>query len=147
LEGFHRLLEAAPDDKEALRWAGSLEFAAGRQREAKGYLARYLQLGMGDFESHFYYGEILLGDGDRANSRKHFEASLRLAEQAPAKDVFARSVRAQALDRLGRTQEAIAQLAALLREQPDDKNIRADYAAVLLRAKRYEDAGRVLSIR
>jgi Flp pilus assembly protein TadD len=57
-----------------------------------------------------------------------------------------RAVRAVTLDRVGKTSEALAEYGRLLMERPKDKNLRADYAGLLIREKRLKDADRVLSL-
>jgi predicted Zn-dependent protease len=142
---FAKLATLLPTDREALRWLGSLSYAAGQYGEAEAYYLRFFALNAADYESDFYFGEILLRKQDIAGANTHFERALQQIERSPTKPFEMRAVRAVTLDRVGKTAEAIAEYEALLKERPKDKNLRADFAGLLIRARRLKDAERVLS--
>ena len=143
---FAKLDTVAPMDREALRWLGSLSYAAGQWVEAEAYYTRYFALNTTDYESDFYFGEILLRKKDVAGANKHFEGALQQIERSPIKTFVMRAVRAVTLDRVGKTDEAIQEYEALLKERPKDKNLRADFAGLLIRARKLKDAERVLTV-
>ncbi len=142
---YTEILDALPRDLEALRWLGSFAFASGRRERAGTFFERYFEQNGSDFESHFYFGEILQETGHRAEAQKHYEAALRLSQLAGA-DQFMKSVHAHALDRMGRQSEAVAEFTSLFKQHPGDEDLRADYAGLLLRTGKLAEAGEILAV-
>jgi tetratricopeptide (TPR) repeat protein len=143
---YTKLLAAAPSDSEALRRLGALDYVESRFEEAKERLGRYLATGEGDFESHFYFAELMHREGDAAKARMHFETSLNQIERSPQKDFRMRAIRALALYRVGNLTDSAAEFERLIREQPMNKHVRADYVGILLETGRHDDARRVLAL-
>ena len=54
---FEKLLTAAPDDGEALKQVGALDYVESRFSQAKARLGRYVANGGGDYASHFSFAE------------------------------------------------------------------------------------------
>jgi Tfp pilus assembly protein PilF len=144
---FTKLATVLPQDREALRWLGALNYANGQWMDAEMYYTRYFALNVTDYESDFYFGEILLRKQDFAGANSHFEKTLQQIERSSLKPFEMRAVRAVTLDRLGKTGDSIAEYEKLLMERPKDKNLRADYAGLLIRERRLKDADRVLSLK
>ncbi|MFQ5849292.1 MAG: tetratricopeptide repeat protein [Candidatus Binatia bacterium] len=142
---FRKLLKAKPDDQEALMWLGRLAFFGSRYATAKRYLGRYLASGEADYESHFYYGEILRRENGLAAAKDHYERALqqigRLSVRSPRSELF----RAKILARLGRFDDSVALFEKLLQQRPDDSDVRAEFAALLLDNGKYERAEQILS--
>jgi Flp pilus assembly protein TadD len=109
-------------------------------------LGRYLAAGDGDFESHFYFGELMQREGNGPQARLHFERALGQIERSSPKDYRMRAIRALALYRVGRFADSFAEFERLIREQPLNKHVRADYAGVLLESGRTDDARRILAL-
>jgi cellulose synthase operon protein C len=88
----------------------------------------------GDFETHFIMGEIRQKQRDAAGARRHWQHAMLALDGggAGARTAQARAVRAVVLQRLGYTREAKALYETLLAERPQDRNLRADYVALLL---------------
>jgi Tfp pilus assembly protein PilF len=141
---YTKLLALKPDDSEALRRAGNLDYVEGRFAEAKDRLGRYLSASTGDAESHFYYGELLQQDGTTTVARGHFETALAQIEGADTKTFQMKTIHALALDRLGRLKDSIAEFESLIKDQPNNKHLRANYASVLIQSGRHNDAQRIL---
>jgi tetratricopeptide (TPR) repeat protein len=143
---FGKLLTIAPDDPEALRRLGAIDFAESRFAEGRARLERYAAGGGADPESLFYLGELLARDREMAAARGYFERALagidRLAQPGPE----LQAIRALALHRVGRLDEAFAAFEALIAAQPRNTQLRADYAAALMQSARFEEARRVLAI-
>jgi Flp pilus assembly protein TadD len=120
---FTQLALILPQDRDALRWLGALNYAIGQWIDAEAFYKRYFALGTTDYESDFYFGEILLRKTDFAGANTHFESTLQQIERIPVKT-----------------------FEKLLAERPKDKNLRADYAGLLIREQRLKDAARVLAV-
>lgn len=142
---YEKLLTIQGDDPEALRWLGALSFQQAKYSQAEDYLTRYLARGPGDYQSNYYYGEILLRRKD-ASARGHFQRALSQIEKVSPKPYAMRLVEAHLLERTGRVDEAISAFETLLKQHPQDKNLRAEYVTVLIDRGKYKDAQRVLAL-
>lgn len=102
-----RALEEAGDLRgDALAWAGELDLWAGRRKEARARLKEAAALGAE--RAHCWMAGLLVGD-------KRYEEALTsaaLALKKSGKDAEARVWRAEALLRLGRAEDALAETAA-----------------------------------
>ncbi len=142
---YGQIVRRLPGDPEAVRWLGLQEFAGGRTALARRHLAQVVETPFADREVNSAYGEILLQAGDRDAARFHFRRALEQLEAAGDPAVWARVARAQLLNRLGQSGQALAQMAALIQERPADPGLRADYANLLMDNKLYDQARRILS--
>ena len=77
------------------------------------FLERYLTSGASDYESSYYYGEVLLRADKRGRARYRFQQSLEQIDAAREPSLQERVTRAQLLHRLGREDEAFASFAEL----------------------------------
>lgn len=145
-KAYEKLLSLKANDQDALKSLGSLEFQQGKHAQAEQYLARYLARGQGDYRSNYYYGEVLIRARKRSAALMYYQRALRQIEESTPKPFAMRLVEAQLLNRVGRIEESIAAFESLLKQWPQDKNLRADYAAMLIDRGRYKDARRILSL-
>lgn len=108
-ETWTRVLELAPDDLGANRWLGVAYFDLGASREALHYLEKTASLAPGDGRPHrmmaLLYGE-LHGPQEAAEA---YQESLRRDPHQPDLDSIQLEL-AEALNRLGRSEEALAAL-------------------------------------
>ncbi len=142
---YGKIARQVPSDPEAARWLGLQEFASGRTAGARRYLAQVVDTPLADHEVNSAYGEILLQAGERDAAKFHFRRALDQLDAARDRSVSTRVARAQLLNRLGDTTQALAVMAALVGERPADPGLRADYANLLMDNKMYDQARRVLS--
>ena len=144
---YERIAREAPGDPDAARWLGLADFAGGRTALARRHLARVIETPVADHEVNSAYGEILQQAGERDAARFHFRRALQQIEALPDQAVYHRVTRAQLLNRLGESRQALALMAALVEERPTDPGLRADYANLLMDNKLYDQARRILSVR
>lgn len=144
---YERLVAEVPGDPDAERWLGLADFAGGRTALARRHLARVIETSAADHEVNSAYGEILQQAGERDAARFHFRRALQQIEAVPDQAVPLRVARAQLLNRLGESGQALALMAALVEERPADTGLRADYANLLMDNKLYDQARRILSVR
>jgi tetratricopeptide (TPR) repeat protein len=145
-DAYHRLLQFKPEDAEALRWMGLLNFQKARYEAARHFLAQYLALGEGDYESLFCYGEILWKDRDTFGARPYYKLALRQIEATEVRSFAMKRIHAYILSRLGYLREAISAFDSLIQQWPEDSNLRADYAGVLIDHGKHKEAQRVLAM-
>jgi tetratricopeptide (TPR) repeat protein len=144
LRAYEAILRRNPDDLDAVRWAGTLAFYAGRMTDARRWLAAYEAAGGDDPEPLYQLGELVLAT-DEARARRFFVRALNRLTP-PDGEVARASLRANVLTRLDERVEAIAAFEALLEAQPDLNHVRADYAAALLAWGEFDAAGHVLGL-
>ena len=141
---YTKILSMEPGNPEALRRTGSLDYAEGLFAGAKDKLGRYLDTTRGDFESHFYYGELLQQEGNRAEARRHFEEALSQIEEADHPTFQMQAIHALTLHRVGKVDASFVEFENLIAAQPDNKHLRADYVSALIQSDRHNDAQRLL---
>jgi tetratricopeptide (TPR) repeat protein len=142
---YARALVLEPTSRPALRAAGLFAFTDGDFEAAKRHLERFLAPGApGDWEAPYFLAESLYRLRDRAGARPRHEQALAAIDATANPPFAARAARAYLLYRLGRTEESVTLYARLLRERPQDRDLRADYAGVLLELGRRTDAEAVL---
>jgi hypothetical protein len=145
LEAYKRILSQSPDDRDALRGAGVAAAAAQRYEDSRRYLTRYFALGPADdYEAAFILGESLSSIGQQAAAATSYTRALKAIDAAGKPTFQMRLVRANILQRLGRTQEALKAFEALRAERPNDRDLRADMVTALMQNKSYDYAERVL---
>jgi Flp pilus assembly protein TadD len=128
-----------------LRAAGLFAYADGDFEAAKRHLERFLAPGApGDWEAPYFLAESLYRLRDRTGARPRHAQALAAIDATANPNFAARAARAYLLYRLGRTEESVSLYARLLRERPQDRELRADYAGVLLELGRRADAEAVL---
>jgi tetratricopeptide (TPR) repeat protein len=145
-DAYQRLLQFKPEDAESLRWLGLLNFQQARYEAARHFLAGYLSQGEGDYESLFCYGELLWKDQDTLGARPYYKLALRQIEDTELRPFAMKLVRAHILNRLGYSREAFAAFDELIKQWPEDANLRADYAGVLIDHGKHKEAQRVLAM-
>jgi Tfp pilus assembly protein PilF len=145
-KAYEKLLGIQPQDREALRWLGIFAFEQGRYATAEHHLSRLLANTAGDYRSNFYFGEIFLRNKEKSRARFYWQRALQQVEESSPQPFSMRLVRAFLLHRLERPEDSFKQFEALLKQAPQDKNLRADYITVLIERGKYNDAQRILSM-
>ena len=81
---------------------------------------------------------------DRAAARVHHAAAVAAIDRLEAPPAAAQAAKAYALFRLGLAEQSVELFAQLLRAQPGNRDLRADYASVLIELGRTAEARLVL---
>ncbi len=140
-----RLLEIAPDDPDMLRRLGLLAYQEARWDDAYKMLGRYLKHREGDFEANYFYAELLTRKGKTLLAIPYYRRVIRLLDEEPKLDMRKAVVRAQSLYRVGEHDRALLAFRELLGAHPENPELRADFATVLLEIGEIEQAGKVLA--
>jgi thioredoxin-like negative regulator of GroEL len=144
-QAFDRLYLLEPSRPAGQRAAGLQAFADGDSPRARDLLGRYLAgPNQVDWEVHYAFAETLVRLRDRAAAQPHHEAAIATIDRLDAAPVFARAAKAYALYRLAKFDESLELFKQLLREQPRNLDLRADYAGVLIELGRTAEARSVL---
>jgi tetratricopeptide (TPR) repeat protein len=142
---YQRLAKLVPTDRDALHWLGVFEYSRARYSSAKRWFAPLLAVSQGAYEDNSDFADILWRAGARSKARVYYGQALRQIERIESPSVEARVAHAQALYRLGYTQRAVQDYRRLVADQPRNGDLRADFAAMLLDATKYDEADDVLS--
>ena len=132
---WNKVLEIDPQHKDALRFSGLAAYLAEDMQNAQEYLQRYHSLYEPDWETRYFLAEALVGQGLLQRARYEFEAAYDLLEDIAAQQALNRVQRvahAQILYQDGRLGRALEEYADLYADYPDDSDLRADYAGLLI---------------
>ena len=129
---FSELLRVAPADGEALRESGKLAYAEGRYKEATELLGR----ADNDAESMLLQGDLAKRAKQEEDARRKWSMALAASQN--------KLLEAQLLARLDRWDEAAGLFAELVKVEPKDEGVKAEYASALLEKGRAAEAERVL---
>ncbi|MFQ5728837.1 MAG: tetratricopeptide repeat protein [Waddliaceae bacterium] len=138
---YLRILQSSPKDEEALLALGGIYYSNGEYCQAKKFLRNYFRESGDHYLGYYYYGEILLHEKKKKHARDFFRQGLSKIDEP---DSYTQSVQAHLLHRLGCTKQAIALYSTLLKENPDNLYLRADFANVLIDIERYRLAKKLL---
>jgi cellulose synthase operon protein C len=130
-QAFEAWAEAAPEDGRAQRGLGFIAFDQHDFAAAEAHLERYLETAPSDWEGSLTLGEIKLRAKDEG-WRRDFAQALQRLDQIAKLDFREETARAHLLYRTGRIADADRLYAALLQGHPDDKDLRANYATMLI---------------
>ncbi|WP_448189944.1 tetratricopeptide repeat protein [Azospirillum sp. sgz301742] len=143
-QAWRALLALRPDDGEALRQVGMLAYGDAKFADAERALGRFLATSDGDYEANYFMGEALVSQ-KRAKEAEPFQRRALAQVQAMGNRSDAvRQTEANLLHRLGRIDESAALFDKLLAARPTDRQLRADYAAMLIENRRLKEARHVL---
>ncbi|MGH6983332.1 MAG: tetratricopeptide repeat protein [Stellaceae bacterium] len=143
---FQKLLSIAPNNRHALREAGLFAFVDEDFRRCIELLGRYLAGGQGDWEVHYYYGESLLQEKRAEAAHQQFQLALSQIDREAKPTLPMRQTKAYLLYHLGETQASLDLYKTLLREQPGNKDLRADFASVLIQLGDIDRAARLIAM-
>ncbi len=146
LEASKRLLAYAPEDPEVLRRLGLLAYQEERWDDAYDLLGRYLRHGEGDFEANYFYAELLTRRNKTLLAIPHYRRVIRMLEDEPALDARKGVVLAQSLYRVGEYDRALLAFRKLLEKYPGNRELRADFATMLLEIGDVDLAGEILAM-
>lgn len=140
------LLALKPEDADGLRQVGMLAYDQGHLAEAERALRRFLAKGEGDYEANYFLGEALTAAKRTAEAQPFHRKALQQIEALPggARNDGVRLAQANILHRLGWVDESVALFEELRRRRPTDRQLRADYAAMLIENRRLKEAQNVL---
>lgn len=140
-KAYAALLTRKPDDRDGLAGRGRLAWRSGDYGAVRRDLGAVVATGPSDAENHYLYAETLRMAGRDVEALPHYRTAIAQADKTPGQGQI---VRAQALHRMGRTGEALEAFATLLRREPGNKALRADYAGLLMELGRLGEARALL---
>lgn len=144
--GWERLAERSPKDVAARRRLADTLVQQGRFGDAVTAYRNLLKLRPKDSDLYYRYGEALFGQGRIGDGRAAFRKALDGLEARAHPSFEDRRLMASILGRLGHVRAARNLYDDLLEERPRDRDLRADYATLLLDNGLMQQARRVLAL-
>ncbi|MBP2315779.1 tetratricopeptide repeat protein [Azospirillum soli] len=145
-DAWHALLSLKPEDGDSLRQLGMLAYDENRLGDAERLLRRFLAKGPGDYEANYFLGEALTALKRPTEAVPFYRRSLEQIRAQKSKSDSLVQTEANLLNRLGKVDDAVALFEGLRKLRPNDRQLKADYAAMLIENGRLKEARRVLSL-
>lgn len=145
---YERAMQFIGDDPEKLLRAGRAFSFGGRPELAVETLERYFRVvedPEADHRPWYYYAQSLSQMERQPEARAAYRRMLDVADRTEAADFESRRMRATAFEAIGDSEEAVGLYQQLLSERPKDRSLVADFAALLIELRRYEQAELLLS--
>ncbi|MBP2290535.1 tetratricopeptide repeat protein [Azospirillum rugosum] len=145
-EAWKAVLSQRPDDGDALRQLGMLAYDENRLADAERFLRGFLAQRPGDYEANYFLGESLTGQKRPAEAVPFYRRALEQVRALKAKSDNVVQTEANILHRLGKVDDAVVLFETLRKLRPADRQLKADYASMLIDSGRMTEARRVLNL-
>ncbi len=142
---YKKILQVQPDEERALRKLGGMAFQENRFQTAQNYFKRLLNKNKQDWSANYYYAEAEFLQGKTTTAIPFYQQSLASIDKAPSPTLPMEWTRAHCLHRLEKHQEAILAYDRLLKQQPGDKEIRANIISSLIASGNFEKAQQLMT--
>jgi Flp pilus assembly protein TadD len=146
VEAYRKLLDKKPEDAQAHKVIGRQAFYRGSKKLARQHLEESIRIDPEDSEILFYLGEILRTEGERSAGDSSYQKALASLQEQGPRTFEDRLLEAKLLNRVGETEKCLEMFRGLVKEKPNDRYLRGDFASVLIENKRYEEAEAVLRL-
>ncbi|PIR38692.1 MAG: hypothetical protein COV35_05895 [Alphaproteobacteria bacterium CG11_big_fil_rev_8_21_14_0_20_39_49] len=140
VSGWKKLYKIDPQNNEAERALGLAAFNKNRFKEAEYLLKKYLSKNKGDQHVNYAYGEILLRNGKNDKADEYFNLAYKQISEIKNKNIYQMITEASVLYRINRVEDSFDLYDKLLKENPENKSLRVDFAQRLIENKRYTEA-------
>ncbi|WP_370540499.1 tetratricopeptide repeat protein [Azospirillum sp. INR13] len=140
------MLARMPEDADALRQLGMLAYDENRLADAERLLRRYTARGPDDYEAHYFLGEALTALKRPAAAVPFYRTALAQLRARGGRGDAAVLAEANLLNRLGKVDDAVVLFDSLRKRRPGDRQLKADYASMLIENGRLPEARRVLAL-
>jgi lipopolysaccharide biosynthesis regulator YciM/Flp pilus assembly protein TadD len=141
---YEKALPLATSDMEALNEYGKILYYQGNVSKAERLLKRFLDAGGIDYTTSFIYAEIQWGKRRRRLARTHYASSLELMDLRIINRDSDRPLQAKILYRLDQKEKSRQIYRELVKQDPSDQNLRAEYIDLLMDMDRTDEAEKVL---
>ncbi|MFQ5450077.1 MAG: tetratricopeptide repeat protein [Nitrospinaceae bacterium] len=118
---FRKVLKVRPEDPRTVKAMGLISYYQNHWEEAETYLERYLNLGQGDWETHYYYAETSHSLNKDSVAQDNYSRALQQIEAFSQKSYGMRMAQARCLQRLGRKKDAANTFDGLIKDNFEKK--------------------------
>ena len=137
---LEKLLLVDPNDLSLQRDYGFNLYNKANYSKAMDVFKQYHAKGGDDFRTFYEAADILNRSGKKDEAIPYYQRALVGAKTLTKPDTQSELITAKSLFHLGRYAEAQDIMARVVKENPDDKNLQADYVLLLLSDKQYDQA-------
>ena len=137
---LEKLIKLQPEEANLLRDYGISLYNRANYTQAAEVFKKYHAKGGNDFRTFYDMADILTRNGKDGDATPYYQRALVGAKMIAPQDQQSELITAKALFHLGRYPEAQAMMAEVVRKNPEDKNLQADYVLLLLSSKQYDQA-------
>ena len=109
-------------------------------------LRRYVASGPDDYEANYFLGEALTALKRPTAAVPFYRTALSQLRHRAGRGDAAIQTEANLLNRLGKVDDAVALFEGLRKRRPADRQLKADYASMLIENGRLPEARRVLAL-
>ncbi|WP_298375486.1 tetratricopeptide repeat protein [Azospirillum sp.] len=145
-ESWRALLAQRPEDGEALRQLGMLAFDENRLLDAERLLRRFVARAPDDYEAYYFLGEALTALKRSSAATPFFQTALAQLRAGKIRNDAVTQTEANLLNRLGKVDDAVALFEGLRKQRPENTQLKADFASLLIENGRLPEARRVLGL-
>lgn len=145
-DAWRALLAQRPEDGEALRQLGMHAFDESRLLEAERLLRRFVARAPDDYEAYYFLGEALTALKRASAATPYYQTALSQLRAGKIRNDAVTQTEANLLNRLGKVDDAVALFEGLRKQRPEDTQLKADFASLLVENGRLSEARRVLGL-
>ncbi|MBP2300612.1 tetratricopeptide repeat protein [Azospirillum picis] len=145
-QAWTALLARKPADGDALRQLGMLAYDENRLPDAERLLRGYVARGPDDYEAYYFLGEALTALKRPTAATPFYRTALAQLRALRGRADSTVQTEANLLNRLGKVDDAVTLFEALRKRRPTDRQLKADYASMLIENGRLPEARRVLAL-
>ncbi|MBF0421475.1 MAG: hypothetical protein HQL73_00615 [Magnetococcales bacterium] len=143
---YQNIIKLDPDDEKALKRLGYMAFYSGEWEQVVAFLGRYLGHHDDNHEPYFYLAEVYRSLGMVEKAKPFYLKALDKIASLQHPPFSIRVTQTRIWERIGRWSEALKGYGALMREQPGDAKLKADYVELLLIRGMTREADQVLRL-
>ena len=144
-KGWRKVFALAPNDGEALKNVALQEANANHYAAASPLLQRYLKDNPDDYQANYAYAGILQHLKKKSEAKPFYNKALKQLIGIKQKTMQDRWSEAHLLYIDNGLTESAGLFRELIKEYPDNKALRADFAEILLENKQFDEASVILS--
>ncbi|MBF0349787.1 MAG: tetratricopeptide repeat protein [SAR324 cluster bacterium] len=141
---FSKIVAMNPEHQTAKTELGKIYYSRGQYDLAETYLAASVTPEAEDLNAVYTYGDLLWQKGKYREANKFFDRILQQLSENKAKPMDQQIMAAQIYHKNKQTDKAIDIYRELAEKNPDNRQLRADLANLLLSVRRYKEAQALL---
>ncbi len=144
-KGWLKVYAFNPDDPEAVKYIALQEANANHYSAALPLLRRALKNNPDDYQLSLAYAGILQHKKKKSEAQTFYDKAFDQLSEVQDKTFYERLSMAHLLYKSKGLTESAELFRELIKEYPDNKSLRADFAEILMENKQYDEASIVLS--
>ena len=144
ISAYEKGLRLDPENKQILNEYGKLTYYQGQYVKSEELLKRFIELGGLDRISMYFYAEILQRKNETRSAKIYYQKTLDLISILLKKQIPDRILEAKIKFQLGEREESLNLFKSLIKQYPNNSDIKADYIELLIEMGYTEEAEKLL---